>query len=123
MRFFPFREHSDEELMEGLCTGAPDALSFLFDRYYRLVFSIALKILRDRGEAEDIMQEVFLEIYRAPEKFDPSRGGVKTWILQHAYHRSLNRRKYLKVRGFYEVRQDSSVSIWNLDHPRMVGIG
>ena len=117
MRFFPFREHSDEELMEGLCTGAPDALSFLFERYYRLVFSIALKILRDRGEAEDIMQEVFLEIYRAPEKFDPSRGGVKTWILQHAYHRSLNRRKYLKVRGFYEVRQDSSVSIWNLDPP------
>ena len=113
MRSFPFREHSDEELMEGLCAGAPDALSLLFDRYYRLVFSIALKILHDRGEAEDIMQEIFFEIYRTPEKFDPARGSVKTWILQHAYHRSLNRRKYLKVRGFYDVCHDSSLSLWD----------
>src|SRR5215470_1449713 len=111
MRFLPFREYSDEELMEMLCTGAPDVLSLLFDRYYRLVFSIALKILRDHGEAEDIMQEVFFEIYRTPEKFDPSRGSVKMWILQHAYRRSLNRRKYLKVRGFYDVPQDPSLSI------------
>ena len=112
---FPFRKHSDEELMEGLCAGAPDALSALFDRYYRLVFSIALKILHDRGEAEDMMQEVFFEIYRTPEKFDAARGSVKTWILQHAYHRSLNRRRYLKVRGFYDACQNSLFSIWHSD--------
>lgn len=115
MRSFPFREHSDEELMEGLCAGAPDGLSALFDRYYRLVFSIALKILHDRGEAEDMMQEVFFEIYRTPEKFDAARGSVKTWILQHAYHRSLNRRRYLKVRGFYDAYQNSLFSICHSD--------
>lgn len=111
MRSFLFRKHSDEELMEGLCAGGPEALSTLFDRYYRLVFSIALKILHDRGEAEDIMQEVFFEIYRTPEKFDPTRGSVKTWILQFAYHRSLNRRRYLKVRGFYDARQESPLGV------------
>ena len=97
MRCFQLKKHSDEELMEGLCAGTPEALSTLFDRYYRLAFSIALKILHDRGEAEDMMQEVFFEIYRAPEKFDPARGSVKTWILQYAYHRSLTRRRYLKI--------------------------
>lgn len=114
-RFFPLRKHSDEELIEGLRAGVSEALSALFDRYYRLVFSIALKILHDRGEAEDMMQEVFFEIYRTPEKFDPARGNVKTWILQHAYHRSLNRRRYLKVRGFYAVRQDSCLSFRDSD--------
>jgi RNA polymerase sigma-70 factor (ECF subfamily) len=78
-----------------------DALAVLFDRHYRLVFSVAQRILRDRGEAEDLMQEVFLEVYREAGKFDPARGSVKTWILQYAYHRSLNRRKYLKLRGHY----------------------
>jgi RNA polymerase sigma-70 factor (ECF subfamily) len=115
MRSLPFRKHSDEELIDGLCAGTADALSTLFDRYYRLVFSIALKILHDRGEAEDMMQEVFFEIYRTPEKFDPARGSVKTWILQYAYHRSLNRRRYLKVRGFYETRQDSLLGVWGRD--------
>src|SRR5215471_14516643 len=113
MHFFPFTKHSDEELVEGLCAGNSNALSALFDRYYRLVFSIALKILHDRGEAEDMMQEVFFEIYRTPEKFDAARGSVKTWILQHAYHRSLNRRRYLKVRGFYDAYQNSLFSIWH----------
>ena len=113
MHSFLFRKHSDEELMERLCGGAPDALSTLFDRYYRLVFSVALKILHDRGEAEDMMQEVFFEIYRTPEKFDPARASVKTWILQYAYHRSLNRRRYLKVRGFYDPRQNSLLNVWD----------
>src|SRR5215469_3387456 len=115
MRSLPFRKHSDEELIGGLCAGTAAALSTLFDRYYRLVFSVALKILHDRGEAEDMMQEVFFEIYRTPEKFDPARGSVKTWILQYAYHRSLNRRRYLKVRGFYEARQDSLLGVWGRD--------
>jgi RNA polymerase sigma-70 factor (ECF subfamily) len=112
MLSFLFRKHSDEELMERLCAGGPDALSTLFERYYRLVFSVALKILHDRGEAEDMMQEVFFVIYRTPEKFDPARGSVKTWILQSAYHRSLNRRRYLKVRGFYDA-QDSLLNVWD----------
>src|SRR5260370_42277327 len=87
----------------GIVTGGSrDALSVLFGRYYRLVFHTAAGILRDRAEAEDVMQDVFLEIYRDAAKFDPRRGKLRTWLLQYAYHRSLNRRKYLATRGFYE---------------------
>jgi RNA polymerase sigma-70 factor, ECF subfamily len=95
------KELSDHELMAHLQAGQGDALAVLFDRYHRLVLSIALKIVRDRGEAEDVMQNVFLEIYRAAAQFDPSRGTTKTWILQYAYHRALNRRQQLTTRQFY----------------------
>jgi RNA polymerase sigma-70 factor (ECF subfamily) len=94
---------SDPQLMAHLSAGHHDALAVLFDRYHRLVMSVAFKILRDASEAEDVMQSVFLEIYRVAGQFDTARGSVKVWLLQYAYHRSLNRRDYLKVRGFYEL--------------------
>ncbi len=95
---------TDEGLLQQLQCGVADALAVLFDRHYRLVFSVAHRILRDSGEAEDLMQEVFLEIYRDAGKFDPERGSVKNWILQYANHRSLNRWKYLRLRGHYDER-------------------
>jgi RNA polymerase sigma-70 factor (ECF subfamily) len=96
------RNMSDEEVMEQLCQGHPDALPMLFDRFHRLVLKIALRILRDRGEAEDVMQDIFFEIYNKANQFDPAKGTTKTWILQYAYHRSLSRRQYLALRNFYD---------------------
>src|SRR6516165_5755579 len=98
---------SDEGVMEQLRQGHPDALPILFDRFYRLVLKIALRILRDAGEAEDLMQEVFLEIFKKAAQFDPAKGSLKTWILQYAYHRSLSRRQYLALRDFYDRCQIS----------------
>jgi RNA polymerase sigma-70 factor (ECF subfamily) len=93
---------SDNELMAHLKVGCNDALAVLFDRYHRLVLSIALKIVRDPGEAEDVMQSVFLEIFRAVAQFDPAKGTTKVWILQYAYHRAINRRQHLNARNFYD---------------------
>jgi RNA polymerase sigma-70 factor, ECF subfamily len=91
----------DGELMAQLKAGCNDALAVLFDRYHRLVLSIALKIVRDPGEAEDVMQCVFLEIFRSVAQFDPAKGTTKVWILQYAYHRAINRRQHLNARSFY----------------------
>ena len=101
---------TDEELINELKRGRQEALTYIFDRYYRLVFSVALKILRDRGEAEDLMQDVFIEIYRRIKLFNPAKGSAKTWILQYAYHRSLNRKKYLALRHFYDNPEDSALN-------------
>ena len=87
--------------MGHLQDGCNDALAVLFDRYYRLVLSIALKIVRDPGEAEDVMQTVFLEIFRSAAQFDPAKGTTKVWILQYAYHRAINRKQHLNARKFY----------------------
>jgi len=113
------RNLSDESVMEQLRQGDPDALPILFDRFYRLVLKIALRILRDAGEAEDLMQEVFLEVFQKATQFDPAKGSLKTWILQYVYHRSLSRRQYLALRNFYdrqqitenEVSESNSVSV------------
>ena len=99
--FAQLHDLSDEELMAQVKAGYDDALTVLFDRYHRLVLSIAFKILRDLGEAEDLAQSVFLEIYRVAAQFDPARGTTKTWLLQYAYHRSINRRRDLRRRKFY----------------------
>jgi RNA polymerase sigma-70 factor (ECF subfamily) len=92
---------TDEALMNEIQNGCTDALTTLFQRYSRLVFDIVLRILRDRGEAEDVTQEVFIEIYQKAHLYDSRKGTVKTWLFQYAYHRSFNRRKYLALRGLY----------------------
>ena len=92
---------SDEELMACLQKGQSDALAVLFDRYQKLVLSIALKILRDPGEAEDVTQTVFLDVYRAVAQFDPRKGNTKVWLMQYAYHRAISRRQHLQGREFY----------------------
>jgi len=93
---------SDESLMNHLQAGHADVLAIIFDRYYRLILSVAMKILRDVGEAEDLMQTVFLEIFKSAAQFDPARGTLKVWILQYAYHRGMSRRQHLNVRNFYK---------------------
>jgi RNA polymerase sigma-70 factor (ECF subfamily) len=78
-----------------------DALAVLFDRYHAVVRGVALRILRDEGESEDVVQNIFLEIYQRAGQFDPARGRFIVWLLQYAYHRSIRRKNYLVVRQFY----------------------
>jgi RNA polymerase sigma-70 factor, ECF subfamily len=92
----------DAEIIDGLRCGRGEALALLFDRYGRMVFLVASRILHDQAEAEDLMQEVFLEVYRKAHQYESARGSVKTWLLQYAYHRAFNRRKYLALRRFYD---------------------
>jgi RNA polymerase sigma-70 factor (ECF subfamily) len=96
---------NDDDLMEHLRLSHDEALTVLFDRYHRLVLSIALKILRDSGEAEDLVQDVFLNLHQTAVRFDPARGSTKAWVIQMAYRRSYNRRQYLATRAFYSVEE------------------
>jgi RNA polymerase sigma-70 factor (ECF subfamily) len=114
---------TDEEVMEHAQAGHDDALAVIFDRYHRLVVSVAFKILRDMGEAEDVTQAVFLEIYRAAAQFDPSRGTTKTWLMQYAYHRSMNRRLYLKRRNFYDQDGSGTVDSGSAESAQPIGGG
>ena len=102
---------SDEEIMTQVRQGHPDALLILFDRFYRLVLRVAVRILRDPGEAEDLMQDVFFEIFNKADQFDAARGSTRTWILQYAYHRSLNRRQYLALRNFYNRHETTELEM------------
>jgi RNA polymerase sigma-70 factor, ECF subfamily len=93
---------SDEQLAESLVGGDQDALTVLFDRYHKLIFSVAVRIVNDAGEAEDIVQTVFLDFFKSVANFDPQKGILKVWLLQYAYHRALNRKRHLAASRFYK---------------------
>ena len=92
---------SDEVLLSFLQAGDLEALSVLFSRYARLVLGIGLRILRDAGEAEDLVQDVFLRLFEKAHTFDASKGTARTWIVQVAYRHACGRRAHLGRRGFY----------------------
>ena len=94
-------EVSDESLMSQISIGNGEALAALFDRYARLIRSVAVRILSDTAEAEDLVQDLFLYIQRKCGIFDSSKSTARSWIVQMAYHRALDRRRYLKSREFY----------------------
>src|SRR5262245_21976595 len=78
------------------------ALAIFLERHHALVLTIAARVLRDTGEAEELAQEIFFEVYQRAAQFDPARGSVKAWLLQYAYHRSYNRYRSLVARRFYD---------------------
>jgi RNA polymerase sigma-70 factor (ECF subfamily) len=91
----------DEQLMCCVGRGDREALSNLFGRYAGRIRNIGKRILRDTGEADDLVQEVFLYIHRKSSLFDSSKGSARSWIIQVAYTQAFLRRRLLKSHGFY----------------------
>lgn len=103
---------SDESLLRQIGIGDRDALTMLFERYARLTRSVAVRILKDTAEAEDLVQDLFVFIQRKCGIFDSSKSTARSWIVQMAYHRSIDRRRYLKSRQFYaQPIQSSSAQV------------
>lgn len=104
------RSPSDEELMACIQAKDAKALDLLFGRYSRLVFGIALRIVNDHSEAEEVVQEVFLNLYQKAILYDPAKGTAKGWVVQVAFSRARDRKAHLSRRGFY-----SGTDIHSLD--------
>ncbi len=92
---------TDEALLLGLRAQDRTALVVLFRRYTGIVRGIAVRILQDEGEAEDLLQELFLFIFHKASVFDPAKGNARSWIISMTYQMALQRRRYLKHRNFY----------------------
>lgn len=83
----PFR---DARLVSAVRSGNEQAMGQLYDLYSSLVYSVALRILGDTGAAEDILQEVFMQLWRSPEAFDSSRGSLPAWLSVIARNRAID---------------------------------
>ena len=92
---------SDELLLAQVCNGDNEALAVLFLRYARLIRAVSYRVLRDTSEADDLVQDIFLLLYRYCKTFDSSKGPARFWILQMASRRAISRRRYLTSRHFY----------------------
>ena len=81
----------EERLVAGLRAHDPEALRELYERFGGITFGFLLKMLRDRGAAEDVQQQVFLEVWRRSNSFDPERGKLLTWVMTIARSRAIDR--------------------------------
>jgi RNA polymerase sigma-70 factor (ECF subfamily) len=80
----------DAQLLDRLRRGEEPAMASLYDRYSRMVYAVALRVLRDAASAEDVLQEVFLGVWRHPERFVATRGNLGGWLAVVARNRSID---------------------------------
>ena len=80
----------DASLLSAVRSGDEQAMAQLYERYSAIVYSVALRILGDTGAAEDVLQEVFMQLWRSPEVFDASRGSLAGWLAVIARNRAID---------------------------------
>lgn len=89
---------SDTELLHAVARGDEVALAALYDRYNSILLGLLLRILHSRSEAEDVLQEVFLQIWQRAANFDEARGRGFTWMVTLARSRAIDRLRSLQSR-------------------------
>jgi RNA polymerase sigma-70 factor (ECF subfamily) len=81
---------SDLALVTAIRSGDQAAMGTLYDRYSSIVYAVALRVLQDTGAAEDVLQEIFMQLWRNPGAFDASRGNMAAWLAVIARHRAID---------------------------------
>ena len=81
---------ADNSLVSAIRSGDEKAMAMLYDRYSPIVYSVALRVLGDTGAAEDVLQEVFMQLWRNPGGFDSSRGNLAAWLAVISRNRAID---------------------------------
>jgi RNA polymerase sigma-70 factor (ECF subfamily) len=84
------RNLADEEVMQLVQRGRPNAFELLYDRHGGAAFSLAYRMVGSRAAAEDVTQEAFLSIWRSRLRYEPARGSVRTWVLGIVHNRAID---------------------------------
>jgi RNA polymerase sigma-70 factor (ECF subfamily) len=103
----------DAEIVVRLQRREPQALAELYDRYGRIVYALILRVVRDTGIAEDLVQETFLRVWNRVHAFDAQKGAIGPWLLAVARNRAID---YLRSAG---GRERNAVEFEETDHPSL----
>jgi RNA polymerase sigma-70 factor (ECF subfamily) len=109
----PDSQESDESLLNLVAEKDQKAMTSLFDRYGGLVYSVGLRVLRDSKGAEDLLQDVFFQLWRNPKAFLPSRGSLGAWLLVVTRNRAidvLRRRRPMDSVDDYPISSGENVA-------------
>jgi len=82
---------SDLALVTAIRAGDQSAMAALYDRFSSVIYAIALRVLQDTGAAEDVVQDIFMQLWRNPGAFDASRGNMGAWLAVIARNRAIDR--------------------------------
>lgn len=91
------RRQEEIALVAAMGRGSSEALAALYDRYSGMLTALAVRILRDEGEAEEILQEAFLQAWRQARRYDPERSSVVTWLVLLTRSRAIDRLRSRQV--------------------------
>ncbi|HXN08984.1 MAG TPA: sigma-70 family RNA polymerase sigma factor [Candidatus Acidoferrales bacterium] len=82
---------TDDQILAALAQRDLSALEELYDRYSKVAYSLAYRIVGDRGNAEDVVQDAFLSVWRQAGTYKRERGAARTWLMSIVHHRSIDR--------------------------------
>ena len=117
-----FNELSDEALINAIAGGAVWAMEPLYQRYNRILYSLAFRTVADHQVAEDLLQDAFLSVWRRATSYSPQSGAVRSWLVSIVHHRTIDylravrRRSILKEATWEEVEQDERTAfpdVWD----------
>jgi RNA polymerase sigma-70 factor (ECF subfamily) len=111
--FLALRAQDDEDLIGRLQKRDPGALGELYDQYGRLAYSLILRVVRDTGVAEDLVQETFLRVWNRVQGFDAKKGALGPWLLAVARNRAID---YLRSTT---GRARNSLELEATEHPAL----
>jgi RNA polymerase sigma-70 factor (ECF subfamily) len=116
-------EVSDARLVTAIARYSEVALAEVYRRHGRAVYGLARRVLHDATEAEDVTQEVFLRLWRQPDRFDPDRGSLRSFLLAQAHGRAVDAVRSMSSRRQREAREavrtaradyDMQHEVWDL---------
>jgi RNA polymerase sigma-70 factor (ECF subfamily) len=105
---FSIQSLPDSALIEAVAASDSSALSELYSRYAKLLVSIAYRFLHNRTDAEDLLHDVFLEVWHKAGNYDQSRGTVRTWLVLVTRSRALDRMRKLAIARKWQMAAESA---------------
>jgi RNA polymerase sigma factor (sigma-70 family) len=118
----PNNELSDEALLSAIAGGAVWAMESLYQRYSRVLYSLAYRMVADHQIAEDLLQDAFLSIWRRATSYSPQTGAAHSWLISILHHRAIDylrgvrRRATLQEAPLQEIELDETTAfpdVWD----------
>jgi RNA polymerase sigma-70 factor (ECF subfamily) len=107
-------EHSDEYLLQEIAKGDSAAFSEFYDRYSRLIYGALMRILKNKDESDDILQDVFLLVWHKGHTFRQELGSPRNWLIRIAHNRAINLIRSARLRRekvTVNIPEDDTVSL------------